>query len=1006
MKKILCILLAVSMIPSCVPLCVSAKEYKSSDYVEGEVIFKYEPPLTFSSVSAEKTFSQKLTEAGISSVREVECYDTDFSLSSITEQSGIFVAKTENVETACENLEKINGVEYAEPNYLLKTCDFSAPSELTSSYDYIDNQSWYFDDVLKIPSAWEEFQTAGDGVTVAVIDNGFYLDAMDYPVNLWDDGNGNHGWNVANNSADLSPVMYLNGKAVENSFHGTHTSSTIGMAANGFGGIGVAYNSELMLIRVSNDYNEMPVSALVSALHYAANNGADVINMSLGGAYSSAEKDAIDYAYGKGCVIVAAAGNDGKSSSLEPSYPAAFDNVIGVMASERRKMSQLASFSNYGELYDVAVPGVDISGSTTNSTDLVQKRGTSMASPIVSGLASLYISSKKSCTNEQVYDAFRNSSSMLVRSNSSVVKNEVLYFDLPDAMSLLHYDGTSSQNKNGLYLDSNGGVGITVKPLNEGEKIGSLPTPVRKGYCFDGWHTSSNGGEKITENTVFDENQSVIYAHWSANNYTVTLNSDGGTFDLSTVSLQYDDDYWKLPVPEKDGFYFIGWYTDAQFKNPAKVNNFGTYNFYSVKIARNHTVYARWASGKNIPVHFIDNATGQQFDDISVNFGEEYGTLPVLQDRNGYTFLGWYLNENSNEYYTENSLVEIPYEHTLYAIWKLNSYTVSFDANGGVCPENTITVNYGQFYPFEKMPIPTLEGMHFVGWYTADDSPAMECRFGKINFYPVTTPHDHILYAKWSDGKNVTVHFVDDFTKQEFDDLTVNYGEKYSLPIPDSISGFTFLGWSEYGNATNEFITDDTTVITACEHTLYAIWRYEGFVFNEESGLTYDSENKLLYGFDLENLNEAVLLSSFKNPNKSAVTAHGNIGTGTQIQLFDKSGNAYDSATIVIFGDVNGDGKTDSTDAVITLCMANGMLTSTDIAINTAADCNHDGSVDEFDAELMESAGLSLTQISQINEKITVESFNDNSEEHNIFSILKFLIKILISLFAKLKPSD
>ena len=132
---------------------------------------------------------------------------------------------------------------------------------------------------------------------------------------------------------------------------------------------------------------------MVSAIKYAADNGADVINMSLGGAYSETVKEAIDYAYSKGAIIIAAVGNE-ETEEKKYSYPAALDNVIAVAATV--KDDTRASYSNYGDWVDVSAPGGDGDNgiiSTVPTTALEGHssgyagswQGTSMASPMRPG---------------------------------------------------------------------------------------------------------------------------------------------------------------------------------------------------------------------------------------------------------------------------------------------------------------------------------------------------------------------------------------------------------------------------------------------------------------------------------------------------------------------------------------------------------------------------------------------------------------------------------------------
>lgn len=189
--------------------------------------------------------------------------------------------------------------------------------------------------------------------------------------------------------------------------HGTHVSGTVAPETNnslGTAGVAFGNNIKIMPLRVCST-SGCPTSAIVNAIYHAANSGADVINLSLGGMFaSSAEEQAIDYAWSQGLVIVASSGNDG---SGRVSYPAAFSNSIAVGSTNWK--DQLASYSNKGSALDVVAPGGDMSRyhdpggiySTMPTYDVYlttqysysknydQLQGTSMAAPQVSGLAAL-----------------------------------------------------------------------------------------------------------------------------------------------------------------------------------------------------------------------------------------------------------------------------------------------------------------------------------------------------------------------------------------------------------------------------------------------------------------------------------------------------------------------------------------------------------------------------------------------------------------------------------------
>jgi hypothetical protein len=167
--------------------------------------------------------------------------------------------------------------------------------------------------------------------------------------------------------------------------HGTHVA---GIAAaitnNGLGVAGLGYSSTIMNVKVLDDNGMGAYSWIVSGIIWATDNGAEIINMSLGAPYdSSALEDAINYAWSKGVVVVAAAGNNGDTV---PMYPAYYTNCLAVAATDTGDAR--ASWSNYGDWVDVAAPGLSIYSTLKNSS-YGYMSGTSMAAPHVAGLAAL-----------------------------------------------------------------------------------------------------------------------------------------------------------------------------------------------------------------------------------------------------------------------------------------------------------------------------------------------------------------------------------------------------------------------------------------------------------------------------------------------------------------------------------------------------------------------------------------------------------------------------------------
>lgn len=459
-KRIICVLLTAVTVFTCLPFSVSAKEIITADYVEDEVVFEYAPPISSGGVRrAPAAFRSMLKALGVTELKALDNYDDEIHTSSVSSESTTYVAKISgDVEKTCREIEKISGVRYAEPNYLLETYGYTAPLEITNGLaNYTNYEKWYLDTVMNIPAAWEKYQTCGEGVTVAVIDNGFYIDAADFPTNLWDDGNGNHGWNTANGSSDISPVYKSDGTALKDTAHGSNVAGIIGMASNGSNFVGAAFGAELMLLRVANgeatdkDTTLITSAAVANAIVYARVNGADVISISLGinNAYPTAIKNAVDDAYADSICIVAAAGNNGTGTSSLLAYPAAASNVIGVMASSKTNTSELTTFSNYdqnnGQYYDIVAPGEAIVGCGIEAGRFSVMNGTSQATPLVAACIALYASVYPEQTVDKIFNSLREFSGPAATSNPTVSTDTTYTYKMLDAVKFLDFGATKPE---------------------------------------------------------------------------------------------------------------------------------------------------------------------------------------------------------------------------------------------------------------------------------------------------------------------------------------------------------------------------------------------------------------------------------------------------------------------------------------------------------------------------------------------------------------------------------
>jgi subtilisin family serine protease len=252
--------------------------------------------------------------------------------------------------------------------------------------------------ILDLPRAWE--LTQGQGVTVAILDSGARIDHPDLAPNIWTNfdevpGNGidddNNGYVDDVHGVDLSSKEP--GQDVhDGDGHGTHVAGIVAAAANNLGVVGVAPQAKLMIIKVLSDSGEGTTGALADGIRYAAANGARVINCSLGGDVADGRvDDAVKAAGDAGALVVASAGNDSRDIDTHPNYPAAIaaSNVLAVASTDPDTGRGISEFSNFGRLaVQVAAPGAQIL-STSHDGGWQYKSGTSMAAPMVSGIAAL-----------------------------------------------------------------------------------------------------------------------------------------------------------------------------------------------------------------------------------------------------------------------------------------------------------------------------------------------------------------------------------------------------------------------------------------------------------------------------------------------------------------------------------------------------------------------------------------------------------------------------------------
>ena len=385
--------------------------------------------------------------------------------------------------------------------------------------------------VMNMPQAWDIEQGTPE-VTVAVVDGGVDMQHPEFRSQLWrnvgeipgngvdDDGNGYvddlNGWDFSD-----APTLPGSGdwtvrdnEPEDEIGHGTRVSGIIGAAANnGIGIAGIAWRCRLMPLRADFKYGGggyLQNDDVAAAIVYAADNGAQVINMSWGDTVNAfIVADAVAYAYARGCVMVAAAGNDGTVGSW---YPAGLKTVISVAWLTKER--QLAGDSNFGATIDIAAPGdeipsTDLNGGYQNSS------GTSIAAAHVSGVAALVRAANPGYTNAGVRETLMRSADPLFISNlvgagslnayAALISSTELIVQIDTARMFLR-DGESSNIEKIEILGSAGGVGFTAYWLEYGIgevpdlwlPLGTVKTKLKFDGCLYKWDTSALAEGKYT----------------------------------------------------------------------------------------------------------------------------------------------------------------------------------------------------------------------------------------------------------------------------------------------------------------------------------------------------------------------------------------------------------------------------------------------------------------------------------------------------------------------------
>ncbi len=494
-------------------------------------------------------------------------------------------------QEAVEYLSELGTFEKVDYDYIMGTAVAVDSIDVSCNPHYGNHKHHH---THKIPDGWkyandkDKHPGGSNDVVVAVIDTGVDYNHLDLRNNIWvntaeipnngkdDDGNGYiddiNGWNCVGD--DNNPI--------DDNGHGTHVAGIIAAENNEIGGIGIAYNCKVMVLKAGNSSGYFNNSDIAEAIQYAYMNGASVINMSFGGAsISIAVEEALEEAYNT-AVLVAAAGNDSACNNLscnicdvkKVSYPAALPYVIGVM-STNYDGSKVSSFSNYDHApynsveYEVFAVGEAIQ-SCWPGNKYATLNGTSMAAPTVAGIAALlrsYYSDRNIYSTKYIQSQIVNTGTLnpynhitekvdgahsvanIYEALTQIPKPEVNLYDysINDSTTI-----SANNNGNGV-IDAGETIRLSVALHNRG----GVATDV-----------------KVTIDTARNEDFELTDPYFTLKNTAITL-SDIGTYSVR----ESGDKYFEIVVsPDCPNDYLANFNIRFTYKNGMDEKDDATYS--------------------------------------------------------------------------------------------------------------------------------------------------------------------------------------------------------------------------------------------------------------------------------------------------------------------------------------------------------------------------------------------------------------------------------------------
>ena len=410
--------------------------------------------------------------------------------------------------------------------------------------------------------------------------------------------------------------------------------------------------------------------------------------------------------------------------------------------------------------------------------------------------------------------------------------------------STVTYYAQWSINSYTLTYNVNGGNAVSPasKSVQYGSAYGTLPTPTRAStaqysYTFAGWYTAATGGTQVTANTTMGAGNTTIYAHWTATtrSYTINYQTTYGSLNRTSQSVAYGSKgSCTLTMPSNDAQYtytFQGWYTAAN-GGGTKVGSSLTLETPSVTGAATYYAYVT-RSTKSYTHTFNANGGGTVSPaTITKAYNTALGTLPTVS-RTGYTFVGWFDTSATSGGTQATTATKVTGTKIWYARWSINSYTFTFDKNGGSTPSSSsITKDYNEAIgtlPTCSRAADNTYTYAFAGWF---DTAAATGGTKLTTTTKVTS--NKTWYARWTATyKNYTVTWNGNGGTPSKSSSSFHYNDALGTLPTATRTGYTFKGWST--SASGSVNVSTTTKVTG-NVTYYAVWQINSYTLTVTAG--------------------------------------------------------------------------------------------------------------------------------------------------------------------------